>query len=193
MALEEEEEDTRTPSARSCDGSPTAGQLRKQIEVNRELKRLLVASVGNDLQLRLEQMVREKAELSHNLDASMQQLAESCEELDRVSIECDVWRTKYLASRVMIDELASWKAELSLHFRESLRALQCLMAERREVTKELLKCHAQISAGLGTATCRHKPQLSPRAQDAKGLLPQKTYSSGNMAAVSPVQSSHKGW
>lgn len=186
---EEEDGGSGMPTGRSRDSSPTAAQLKKQIEVNKELKRLLVASVGSDLQLRLEQMIQEKAELSYNLDASLQQLVENSEDLDRVSIECDIWRSKYLASRVMIDELAGWKAELSLHFKESLRALQCLLSERREVTKQLAKCHAEISAGLESATCsNHQP---PTDQDS-GPLPQATYVSGNVAAVSPVQSSHKG-
>ena len=123
---------------------PTAIQLQVQIGVNKELKRLLVASVGSDLQVRLEQIVQEKAELTRDLDTSLQQLAENREDFDHVSIECDIWRSKFLASRVMIDELAGWKAELLLHFKESLKALQCLLNEREELAKESVRCHSQL-------------------------------------------------
>ncbi len=190
--LDPEEEEDEAKASDSHDSYRTAAKLKQQIGVNKELKRLLIASVGSNLQLRLEQMVQEKAELSHNIDASLQQLAELSEDLDRVSIECDIWRSKYLASRVMIDELAGWKAELSLHFKESLRALRCLLSERREVSEELVKCHSEISAAIELTSGRQPP---PRGQEdaiANGPPPSRAYSSGNVAAVSPVQYSHKG-
>lgn len=128
--------------------SDLAAQLRVQKEVNRELKRLLVASVGSDLQHCLEQISEEKALLSHNLDASLQQLMENSEEYDRVSIECDIWRSKFLASRVMVDELAGWKAELTLQFKDSQHALKCLLDERTELCKQLVICNMELQKAL---------------------------------------------
>lgn len=120
-------------------------RLKVQMNVNKELKRLLIASVGSDLQHRLEQIVHEKAELSHELDTSFQQLIDHGEEMDRISIECDIWRSKFLASRLMIDELASWKAELSLQYKESQLALQHLIQEREELTRTLLLAVTHLS------------------------------------------------
>ena len=51
------------------------------MEVNRELKRLLVAAIGGDIRLRLDQIVQEKAELSRNLDTFLQELVENDKEL----------------------------------------------------------------------------------------------------------------
>lgn len=123
-------------------------KLKVQMNVNRELKRLLVASVGSDLQLRLDQIVQEKATLSHELETSLQQLTENSEDIDRISIECDIWRSKFLASRLMIDELASWKAELSLQFKESQRALQCLLKEHEDLKKMLAKCNGCLKEAV---------------------------------------------
>ena len=129
-----------TLMAEKC--SELDSKLKVQMKVNQELKRLLVASVGGDLQLRLEQVVQEKANLSHDLETSLHQLAENDEDMDQISIECDIWRSKFLASRLMIDELASWKAELSLQYKESQRALQCLLKEHDELKNMLAKCNA---------------------------------------------------
>ena len=181
----------RTPVARRTakPHSDVATQLKVQIEVNRELKRLLVAAVGNDLQQRFEQIVQEKTSLSRGLDASLKQLADNNEEFDRVSIECDIWRSKYLASRVMIDELASWKAELSLQFKESQKALQSLLAERRELGDELLECsthlcrileHVQVSKG------------SESRAPKNGTLISKGIRDGRVATVTPMPCPHRG-
>ncbi len=120
--------------------------LKIQTDVNKELKRLLVASMGNDLQHRLNQIAEEKATISQDLDTSLQQLAENHEEIDRVSIECDIWRSKFLASRLMIDELAGWKAEVSRQLRECQRALQCMVKEHSELSKAVIQCNHHLNS-----------------------------------------------
>ena len=124
--------------------SELEGQLQKQLDVNRELKRLLVASIGSDLQYRLNQIAEEKATISLSLDASLHKLAENHEEIDRVSIECDIWRSKFLASRLMVDELAGWKAEVTRQLKESQRALQCMLMESTELSGALLQCNHHL-------------------------------------------------
>lgn len=118
-------------------------RLRAQGEVNRELKRLLVASVGSGLQQRLEQLAAEKAGLSRDLDLSLNRLAAVDEELDRVAIACDVWRSKFLASRVMVDELVDRRTD-------GRRALRCLLAERAQLARDVVKCHLHLSRALAS-------------------------------------------
>ena len=108
------------------------------MEVNKELKRLLIASIGSDFQRHLEQIVHEKAELSCKLDTSLEQLTSSEEEVDDVSIKCDIWRSKFLASCLIIDELTQRKAEVYLKCKESEQALQYMIQEREQLSKILL-------------------------------------------------------
>ena len=170
-----------------------SAQLKVQMEVNRELKRLLVASIGGDIQLRLDQIVQEKAELSRNLDTSLQQLAENNEDLDRLSIECDIWRSKFLASRMMIDELASWKAELSMQFKDSQKALHCLMKERNKLCQELSECNSYLQR-----TVESLQQLVTQRSDTGvhgeggSIAQQASGYSGRVATVLPVQYPKKG-
>ena len=164
------------PSSARQSTAELESQLQTQRVVNRELKRLLVASVGRDLEFRLEQIVREKTELSEDLSLSLQQVVSNHEELDQVSIECDIWRSKFIASRVMIDELASWKAELSLRLRESHKALQFMLHEREDIGRELLDCHSHLQRALMEV---ERQKLRAHANHLLGAA--------NVAAVSPVQ------
>ena len=180
--------DSGIPFHRTVQLSSTASnlqsQLKVQTDVNRELKRLLVASVGSSLEYRLQQIVQEKAELAQDLDLSLQQVVNNNEELDQVSIECDIWRSKFIASRVMIDELASWKAKLSLQLRESHKCLQYMLCEREEIARELVECRAHLQKCL--------PGLDklPTRSHSHNM---KTSASGSrIAAVAPVQYGSKG-
>ena len=151
-----------------------------QTDINRELKRLLVASVGSDLEHRLQQMAQERAELSCNLDFSLQQVMSNSEELDQVAIECDIWRSKFIASRVMLDELASWKAELSLELRESHRALKHILKEREDICRELTECRGHLHRALGEL---EKMRGVATSHDLKP----NSFGSARIAAVSPFQ------
>lgn len=125
--------------------SELESRLKVQTDINKELKRLLVASMGSDLQHCLNHIAEEKATISQDLDASLQRLADNYEEIDRVSIQCDIWRSKFLASRLMIDELAGWKAEETRQLRESQRALHCMLQERAELRALLSQCGQDLS------------------------------------------------
>lgn len=73
-------------------------------QVNRELKKLLVASLGDDLQFHFERMSREKNQLILENEALGRCLSHTAEQLERMSIQCDVWRSKFLASRYEIEK-----------------------------------------------------------------------------------------
>lgn len=75
------------------------------VQVNRELKKLLVASVGDDLQYHFERLAREKNQLILENEALGRSLAHTTEQLERMSIQCDVWRSKFLASRYEVDQV----------------------------------------------------------------------------------------
>ncbi|XP_022793603.1 golgin-45-like [Stylophora pistillata] len=75
-------------------------QLGVQAKVNAEIKRLLVASVGEDVGERLEDLVNRNVQQTVELNHWKKICEEYSEESDRLEIECDVWRTKFLASRL---------------------------------------------------------------------------------------------
>uniref|UniRef100_A0A3B3C1U9 Basic leucine zipper nuclear factor 1 n=1 Tax=Oryzias melastigma TaxID=30732 RepID=A0A3B3C1U9_ORYME len=115
-----------------------SNQLRVQTEVNRELKKLLVASVGDDLQYHFERMAREKNQLILENEALGRSLAHTAEQLERMSIQCDVWRSKFLASRVMAEELTNARGALQRQTREAQGAIQDLLLEREEFSRDMI-------------------------------------------------------
>ncbi|XP_067633250.1 uncharacterized protein [Eurosta solidaginis] len=89
------------------------GQFRFQTQVNSELKNLLVASVGEDLQTHVNVLTEDKLQLARALLDTANNLTTHSEQIEFLAGQCEVWRSKFLASSVMVEELARWKADLT--------------------------------------------------------------------------------
>lgn len=74
-------------------------QLRFQMKVNGELKTLLVASLGEDLEARVQDLTNDKLELARALLSSTEHLTSHREQLEYLAGHSEVWRSKFLASR----------------------------------------------------------------------------------------------
>ncbi|CAK8683074.1 unnamed protein product [Clavelina lepadiformis] len=120
--------------------------LQIQIQVNQELKRLLVASVGDDLGYHYERLSTEKAQLSREVDELQKLLEAKKEEMERLEISCDVWRSKFQASRVQCEDLSSWKRSHERKVREMESGVRGLLREHWDRSEHLdhifrtLKC-----------------------------------------------------
>ncbi|XP_058516589.1 golgin-45 [Ochotona princeps] len=141
-----------------------SNQLRVQTEVNRELKKLLVASVGDDLQYHFERLAREKNQLILENEALSRNTAQLSEQLERLSIQCDVWRSKFLASRVMADELTNSRAVLQRQNREAQSAIQDLLSEREQFRQEMAATHKLLEELLISLQWGKEQTYSPGAQ-----------------------------
>ena len=67
--------------------------------MNAELKRLVVASMGDDLQLHLEGLTQDKCRLAQNIENYSRELSQGHENIDKLAIDADIWRSKFLACR----------------------------------------------------------------------------------------------
>ncbi|KAG7222360.1 hypothetical protein INR49_016315 [Caranx melampygus] len=141
-----------------------SNQLRVQTEVNRELKKLLVASVGDDLQYHFERLAREKNQLILENEALGRSLAHTAEQLERMSIQCDVWRSKFLASRVMAEELTNARAALQRQTREAQGAIQDLLLEREEFSGDMVLTHRSLEQLLVSLQWGRQQTYYPSAQ-----------------------------
>ena len=83
-------------------------QLQIQTQVNAELKKLLVASIGEDVQYKMERLISDKLRLEIELESYTKQIEKLNEEMEQVSIRCDLWRSKFLACRMMSEEASAW-------------------------------------------------------------------------------------
>ncbi|KAJ0044075.1 hypothetical protein NL108_010495 [Boleophthalmus pectinirostris] len=138
--------------------------LCNQLRVNRELKKLLVASVGDDLQYQFERLAREKNQLILENEALGRGLSHTAEQLERMSIQCDVWRSKFLASRVMAEELTNARAALQRQTREAQGAIQDLLLEREEFSREMVQTHRSLEQLLVSLQWGRQQTYYPSAQ-----------------------------
>ncbi|XP_055305203.1 golgin-45 [Sitodiplosis mosellana] len=87
-------------------------ELKFQVQVNSELKNLLVAAVGEDLQTRVNVLTEDKLQLARALLSSATEHSTHTEQIEYLANQSEVWRSKFLASSLMVEELARWKASL---------------------------------------------------------------------------------
>lgn len=118
------------------------GQFKFQTQVNAELKNLLVASVGEDLLTRVNVLTEDKLQLARALLDTAKNLTTHTEQIEFLAGQCEVWRSKFLASSVMIEELARWKADLTQKnqmLNESTKRLLHTMHQLRQMQLDMLK------------------------------------------------------
>ncbi|XP_064814193.1 golgin-45-like [Oncorhynchus masou masou] len=70
--------------------------------------------------------------------------ASTAEQLERMSIQCDVWRSKFLASRVMAEELTNARVSLQHQTREAQNAITDLLSERDEFFRDMMLTHRSL-------------------------------------------------
>jgi hypothetical protein len=120
-------------------------QLEIQTQVNAELKKLLVASVGTDFQYRLERLLRDKARYELEIQILTAKINDLLEQIEKLTIQCDIHQSKSAASRVLIDELNMHKSLLSVQYNDCSNVIQRLLAERSQIAKELIQTHSSLS------------------------------------------------
>ena len=120
-------------------------KLDAQRKANLELKRLLVASVGDDINSKFERVANEKAQLSVDLEATLQRLTEDWEEIERLAIESDLWRSKYVGSRFMLEELVQWKDALAKLLQDSHFVMKDLVLQQNQMSELLVKVWQNLS------------------------------------------------
>lgn len=118
------------------------GQFKFQTQVNAELKNLLVASVGEDLLTRVNVLTEDKLQLARALLDTANHLTTHTEQIEFLAGQCEVWRSKFLASSVMVEELARWKADLTQKnqmLNESTKRLLHTTHQLRQMQLDMLK------------------------------------------------------
>lgn len=117
-------------------------ELKFQVQVNSELKNLLVAAVGEDIQTKVNLLTEDKVQLAKALLDTAQNLSSHTEQIEYLAGQSEVWRSKFLASSLMVEELARWKASLTQKNNLLLEAIKSLLencSKLRDMEIETLK------------------------------------------------------
>lgn len=93
------------------------GQLKFQAQVNSELKGLLVSAVSvgdeNFVTDKITSMTEDKLHLAERLLNTAEDLSNRTEMIEFYTGQIEVWRSKFLSTSVMVEELARWKTTLA--------------------------------------------------------------------------------
>jgi len=159
------EEDVRVENESLKESVKTLNsQLQIQAQVNHDLKKLVIASIGDDLQYRFETISSSRAQLDQEASYLLKSLSDTKEELEKATIECDVWKSKFMASRVMVDGLAAWKAALQLKHSEMERALNLFIEENESLHTVIAATNKNLSQ-LSSSLRRRYPQIGLGEED----------------------------
>eukprot|EP00088_Acartia_fossae_P061085 TRINITY_DN7332_c0_g1_i1.p1 TRINITY_DN7332_c0_g1~~TRINITY_DN7332_c0_g1_i1.p1 ORF type:complete len:545 (+),score=166.98 TRINITY_DN7332_c0_g1_i1:126-1760(+) len=121
-------------------------QLRIQSQVNGELKSLLVASVGEDIEARLDFLTQDKARLAADVVHYNNKISRDWEEKEALHVESDIWRSKFLASTVILEELTRTKQSLETRTHQLEHTARRMIIERKDfaaklnVAESMLRC-----------------------------------------------------
>merc|ERR1719234_2401928 len=140
-------------------------QLKIQTKVNSEVKKLLVASVGEDIEARVDFLTQDKARLAADVMQYSNRVASEWEARDALGVESDVWKSKYLASSVIVEELEKSRQEASARAEALEHAARRLLGERQGL-RQTLASTQQLLQGLTTAF----DPLSPGNKEDSGDL-----------------------
>ncbi|XP_046445655.1 golgin-45-like [Daphnia pulex] len=121
-------------------------QLAIQCKVNAELKALLVASVGEDMEARVHFLTEDKVKLGDNIRQYVEKIALDFEQKEKLSIEADIWRSKFLASSVIIDELTRWKSALCTRNNNLQLCIQGLLDEMNSIQNHQNQTYNHLKA-----------------------------------------------
>ena len=83
-------------------------QVKFQAQVNGEVKKLLVAAVGEDIETRVQSLTEDKLHLTKQLLKTAKTLSTHQEQIEWLAGQGEVWRSKFLASRYQVPSWVEW-------------------------------------------------------------------------------------
>jgi len=109
-----------------------------------------VASVGEDIEARVDYLTQDKARLAADIRQYSNKICKDFEEKEKLSVQSDLWKSKFLACSVIVDELARWKGSLIQRNDEVDHHIRLLLHER-SVLWEAMKANYQVLSQVRAA------------------------------------------
>ncbi|CAD5119820.1 DgyrCDS8403 [Dimorphilus gyrociliatus] len=124
----------------------TRRELEAQIRINKDLKKLLIASMGDDLHHRVDCLVKDRVALAENIEAYSKRLEEGGLIREELEIRADMYRSKFAASKLLVEEAIDMRASLQLQLNYAHQAMKELLSERAQVRKNLQEAYGVSQA-----------------------------------------------
>ncbi|GIZ05044.1 golgin-45 [Caerostris extrusa] len=115
-------------------------------EVNADLKKLLVASLGEDIETKVLFMMQDKAQLGREVLRLAAELERVGEEAHQLSAHSHLWEGKFKACSVLVQDLAEQKADLSLQLGNSKEVIQSMLREHGAIFEDLCSAYSDLQS-----------------------------------------------
>lgn len=96
------------------------------------------------METRVQHLTEDKLQLARALLKSANHLTSHQEQTEWLSGQCEVWRSKFLASSLMVEELARWKSALTQRVQEFQENTKYLLDDRNKSYNTLMKTHHRM-------------------------------------------------
>ncbi|KAJ1363528.1 hypothetical protein KIN20_023414 [Parelaphostrongylus tenuis] len=104
-------------------------------KLSAELKRLMIATISDDLQGQVEALTEDKISLASRVQEYSEKLISENEQIEQLRIDRDVWKCKFLAQSIRTDELT---------FR--MEVLFGMLRDAQRIVKDM--CSADLSTSI---------------------------------------------
>ncbi|PAV58218.1 hypothetical protein WR25_26679 [Diploscapter pachys] len=122
----------------------TREELEVERKLNQELKKLMVASMAEELQGQVEALTEDKIRLAHRVEEYAEKIMRDVSMVEEVQIERDVWKCKFLAQSIRCDELLQ-RGDAILRM---LTKLQNTLIERKDEINLPLELYSFVQTDL---------------------------------------------
>uniref|UniRef100_A0A8R1Y0W2 Golgin-45 n=1 Tax=Onchocerca volvulus TaxID=6282 RepID=A0A8R1Y0W2_ONCVO len=117
-------------------------RLKKDLKLERqlteELKRLLVATMGDDLTCHVKSLSEDKVRLADMMTKFEAQVSHDHDKVEDLAISVDMWRCKFLAMSIRADEMRSQRCRLLAYCKQLQTLLnKFLVANQDQIHREL--------------------------------------------------------
>ncbi|XKL62852.1 hypothetical protein PGB90_002685 [Kerria lacca] len=141
--------------------SKLENQVKFQTQINGEIKKLLIAAVGEDMETRVQLLTEDKLYLAKQLLNTAKTLSTHQEQIEWLVGQSEVWRSKFLASSILVENLAKCKAKLCQKVSECENVLRHLLEDNDKLRQNVFKTFVNLS------TLHEKFDLNTIADDTR--------------------------
>ncbi|KJH53139.1 hypothetical protein DICVIV_00637 [Dictyocaulus viviparus] len=135
--------------------------LKHQLDLERklctELKRLMVATISEDLQEKVVALTMDKISLAHRVEEFSAKILSEDEQIEQLQIDRDLWRCKFLAQSIRTDELSFRMKELMGMLRDAQRIVRDICGNNSNVSDEVRRfATLDLYAFFGRSPCEQR-------------------------------------
>ncbi|KAL4003153.1 hypothetical protein ACH3XW_6430 [Acanthocheilonema viteae] len=143
----------------NTDNSKELRRLKKDLELERqltqELKRILVATMGDDLTCHVKSLSEDKVRLAHKMTKFEAQISHDHDRAEDLAILADMWRCKFLAMSIRADEMRNQRSQALIKEARAILEIDLSTFFERSPCDEKIYKPVSHTSNITITCCKH--------------------------------------